>query len=133
MATAAMKTQASAVQITLSLLEDVFGSSPVRGVGIRLWDGSVWQPEAAGPTKRCTVVLQHPGALRKMFMPPTETNLAEAYLYNDFDVEGEIEAVVPLIKHFLGTPKGKLEQVRYGTRLLSLPKMGQPRPGATAA
>jgi cyclopropane-fatty-acyl-phospholipid synthase len=131
MATAVLKTPDRAVQTTLSLLEDVLASCPVCEVAVRLWDGTIWQPESAGPA-RCTLVLQHPGALRKMFMPPTELNLAEAYLYNDFDIEGDIEAIVPLIKHFLGKPQRKLELVRHGTRLLSLPKMGQPRPGDTA-
>ena len=127
-----MKSTDRAAQTTLFLLQDVFSSSPVRDVAVRLWDGTIWQPESAEPT-RCTLVLQHPGALRKMFLPPTELNLAEAYLYNDFDIEGEIEAIVPLMRHFFGKPKGKLEQVSYGARLLSLPKMGQPRSGDTAA
>lgn len=132
MATAAISTEDRAVQLTLSLLRDILSSSPADDIAIRLWDGTIWKPEPAG-SARCTLVLQHPGALRKMFVPPTELNLAEAYLYNDFDIEGEIEAIVPLVKHFLGTPKGKLEQVRYGARLLRLPKTGQPRPGETAA
>ena len=132
MATAALKSPDRAVQTSLSLLDEIFTSCPVRDLAVRLWDGTTWQPESAGPV-RCTFVLQHPGALRKMFMPPTELNLAEAYLYNDFDIEGEIHAAVPLIKHFLRNSPGKLEQVRFGTHLLRLPKTGQPRPRNTAA
>jgi len=132
MATAAIKTPDRAVQITVSMLQDVFSSSPVRDVAVRLWDGTVWRPEQAPPT-RCTLVLQHSGALRRMFLPPTELNLGEAYLFNDFDIEGDIGALVPLMKHFLGMEKGKLEQARYGLRLLGLPKMGQARPSDPAA
>jgi cyclopropane-fatty-acyl-phospholipid synthase len=134
MARLATKTTDQAVQITLSLLQDVFSSSPPRNVAVRLWDGTTWKPESeSGEPTRCTLVLQHPGALRLMFLPPSDLNLGEAYIYNDFDIEGEIEAILPLMEHFIEGHWGKLEQVRYGKRLLSLPKMGQPRPGDSAA
>ena len=132
MARLATKTADQAVQVTLSLLQEVFSSSPARNIAVRLWDGTTWKAEPAEPT-RCTLVLQHPGALRKMFLPPSALSLGEAYIYNDFDIEGEIEAILPLMEHFLEGHWGKLEQVRYGKRLLSLPKMGQPRPGDTEA
>src|SRR5579859_5651555 len=118
MARLATKTADQAVQITLSLLQDVFNSSPVRDVAVRLWDGTTWQPEPAGPT-RCTLVLQHPGALRKMFVPPSDLNLGEAYIYNDFDIEGDIMAVFPLGDQFMDGGWGKAEQLRFGKRLLS--------------
>src|SRR6266536_1811863 len=134
MAKLTTKTTDQAVEITLSLLQDVFSSSPARDVAVRLWDGTTWQPEpGSGEPARCTLVLQHPGALRKMFLPPSDLSLGEAYIYNDFDIEGEIAAVFPLIEHFLDGHLGMVEQLRYGKRLLSLPKMGQPRPADTAA
>src|SRR6266566_9787986 len=120
------KTTDHAAQVTLSLLQDVFSSSPSHDVAVRLWDGTIWQPEPAAPA-RCTLVLQHPGALRKMFVPPSDLSLGEAYIYNDFDIEGDVEALLPLMEHFLNGHWGKMEQVRFGTRLLSLPKMGQAR------
>src|SRR6266446_8333677 len=132
MARLATKTADQAVQITLSLLQDVFGSAPQHDLAVRLWDGTTWKPEFAGPT-RCTLVLQHPSALRKMFLPPSDLNLGEAYIYNDFDIEGDIEALLPLMEYFLEKPWGKMEQVRFARSLLSLPKMGQPRPSNTAA
>lgn len=128
----ATKTADHAVQITLSLLQDVFSSAPARNVALRLWDGTTWKADPAEPT-RCALVLQHPGALRKMFLPPTEMSLGEAYLYNDFDIEGEIEAILPLMEHFIEGHWGKLDLVRYGKPLLSLPKTGKPRPSDTAA
>jgi cyclopropane-fatty-acyl-phospholipid synthase len=132
MATAAMKKSDAAVQITVSFLQDVFGPSQVRDVTVRLWDNTLWRPEPAGQT-RCTLVLQHPGALRSMFMPPTELNLAEAYLYNDFDIEGDLAAVVPLIKYFLGDANSRLGHLRHAAGLLRLPKTGAPRIGNEAA
>ena len=132
MAQLTQKSTDQAFEITLSLLRDVFNSAPQHNVAVRLWDGTTWKPEFAGPT-RCTLVLQHPGTLRKMFMPPSDLNLGEAYIYNDFDIEGDIEALLPLMEYFLEKPWGKMEQVRFARSLLSLPKMGQPRPSNTAA
>ena len=131
MAQLTTRTDDRAVQITLSLLQGVLSSAPASKVAVRLWDGTVWKPDAGEPT-RCTLVLQHPGALRRMFIPPTDMNLAEAYLYNDFDIEEEIEAIVPLMKYFIEVRKGKLDMVRQGVRLLSLPNIGQPRSGESA-
>jgi cyclopropane-fatty-acyl-phospholipid synthase len=105
----------------MSLLQDLFGSYHPRNFAVRLWDGTKWEAEQGQPT-RFTLVLQHPGALRNMFLPPNELTLGEAYIYNDFDIEGDIHAVYPLADYFIEGPWGKTEQLRYGKRLLSLPK-----------
>src|SRR5579875_1699158 len=134
MASQTTKTTDPSVQITLSLLQDFFGAADVPPFAVRLWEGTIWQskPEAAEPA-RFTLVLQHPGALRKMFLPPSELNLGEAYIYNDFDIEGDIEAVFPVADQIMDERWGKMAQVRYGKRLLSLPRTGQSRPGDTGA
>ena len=144
-----MQTQATrisdqAVQTTLSVLKDLLGqdllrqdlpgSSQQRNFAVRLWDGTTWQPELeSAEPKRFTLVLRHPGALRKMLLPPSELSLGEAYIYNDFDIEGDITAVFPLADQFINRQWGKVEQVRYGKRLLSLPKTSQARSGDAAA
>src|SRR5690348_18345693 len=95
MATTASKTSEQALSTTLSLLQDLLGSSSRRDFAVRLWDGTTWRPQTAGPADeapRFTIVLQHAGALRRMFLPPNELTLGEAYIYNDFDIEGDIEA-----------------------------------------
>src|ERR1700687_4799914 len=135
MRTSAVKTTNSALSTTLSLLQDILGSSPRRDFAVRLWDGTIWRPQPAGvgdEAVRFTIVLQHAGALRKMFLPPNELTLGEAYIYNDFDIEGDIEGVFFLADQFLEGRWGKVEQLRYGKRLLSLPNTGQTRPGDTA-
>ncbi len=129
MTSSALKTTDRAVQTTLSLLQDFFGSSQLPKFAVRLWEGATWnsQPASEDPP-RFTLVLQHPGALRKMFLPPSELNLGEAYIYNDFDIEGDIEAAFPLGDQIMDERWGKMAQLRFGKRLLSLPKTGQPRP-----
>jgi cyclopropane-fatty-acyl-phospholipid synthase len=134
MATSTTKTSEQALQTTVFLLQDLFGSIQQRDFTVRLWDGSTWRPdpEAQEPA-RFTIVLQHPGALRKMFLPPNDLTLGEAYIYNDFDIEGDIEAVIQLTEQLTGNRWGKLEQVRFGKRLLSLPNTDKTRPSDASA
>jgi cyclopropane-fatty-acyl-phospholipid synthase len=127
-----MKTLDNAVSTTMSLLHDLLGSHHPRNFAVRLWDGTTWEAEEGQPT-RFTLVLQHPGALRKMFLPPSELALGEAYIYNDFDIEGDIEAVFELGDAILSREWGKVEQLRYGARLLSLPKGNMASLGTQAA
>src|SRR5579864_4682051 len=139
MKTPVNRTGDQAIETTLSLLQDLLGQKvpdPLQqsNFAVRLWDGTTWSPNAgSGEPARFTIVLQHPGALRKMFLPPSELNLGEAYIYNDFDIEGDIEAVFPVGDQIMDEHWGKMAQVRYGKRLLSLPRTGQPRPGDSAA
>src|SRR5947209_3012485 len=84
MLTTRTKSDDRSVQTSLSLLQDLLGFVHPRDFAVRLWDGTTWEAEA-GQAPRFTLVLQHPGALRKMFLPPSELNLGEAYIYTDFD------------------------------------------------
>ena len=123
-----------AVQTTLTLLHELFASAALPNFCVRLWDGTTWQshPEA-DESPHFTLVLKHPGALRKMFLPPSELNLGEAYIYDDFDIEGDILAVFAFGDYVMDEHWGKRAQVRYGKLLLSLPKTGQSRPRNVAA
>ena len=86
MATLPKKTADTSAETSMSLLYDLFGSYHPRNFAVRLWDGTTWEAEPGQPA-RFTLVLQHPGALRMMFLPPNELTLGEAYIYNDFDIE----------------------------------------------
>jgi len=68
-----------------------------------------------------------------MLAPPTDLRLGEAYIYNDFDIEGEIEATLPLTQYLFERRWGKVEKMRYAGRLLSLPKAGRYLPANVAA
>jgi cyclopropane-fatty-acyl-phospholipid synthase len=129
-----MKTTEQAFQTTLSLLQDIFGSVQLPNFSVRLWDGTTWQsrPEASEPA-RFTLVLQHPGALRAMLLPPSELNLGEAYIYNDYDVEGNLAGAFEMGDYLMDEQWGKMAQARFGKRLLSLPRTGQTRPRDVAA
>lgn len=110
---------AQAVEISKRLLAEVFSAQARRAIRVRLWDGSYWPDEDPRPA---TIVLNHPGALRRMFLPGNEIGLAEAYLYDDFDIEGEIEAVFALQEQLADGQDGLLARLRAGWHLLRLPR-----------
>ena len=82
-----------AKSITLNILNELLPKDAESGVGVRMWDGSLWPDEKP---RDAIIVLNHPGALKSMFSSMSETGLAEAYLYDDFDIEGDIESVYDL-------------------------------------
>jgi len=114
------KTGDTAVRKSLSFLDDLFAEHRPRDFAVRLWDGTLWGPEPGQPA-RFTLVLEYPGALRSMFWPPGEISLSEAYIYDDFDIEGEIEAVFPLADHLLSRRRNLAESLRQARRVLALP------------
>lgn len=104
---------------TRRVLNETFAGCPLEKVGVRLWNGAMW-PDAR--PREAILLLNHPGALSQMLWPGTEVGLAEAYLHDDFDVEGNIEAAFEigdfLLAH-LGDWKTKLKIVGL---LVTLPK-----------
>ncbi len=120
------------VQTTLSILQEVFSSYHPRNFAVRLWDGTRWDPEP-GQQSLFTMVLQHPGALRKMFLHVNDIALGEAYIYNDFDIEGDIEAAFAMADHLFNMRLSLAEKVHLGRQLLKLPSTGKPHTGRRAA
>lgn len=109
------------VQTSLAFVQEVLKDYHPRDFAVRLWDGTTWAAEAGQPT-RFTLVLKHPGALRRMFLPPTELRMGEAYIYEDFDIEGDIDAVFKLGDSIMNQKRGLLATLRNGLRLMNLPK-----------
>ncbi len=107
-----------ATRVTLRLLDTLFGDQSAGRVSVRLWNGVRWN---AGPARSATLVLNHPGALRAMFLPGTEVALGEAYLFDDFDVEGDVEAIFDLADAPALQAMGWRQRLRLGRALLRLP------------
>lgn len=87
----------------LSSLKTLLAGYPPRDFAIRLWDGTVWHAGPAAATK-FTVVLKHPDAVSKMLAPPCALSLAEAYVHDDFDIEGDMEAANALGEFLYSLP-----------------------------
>ena len=119
--------QDRAAQASLAFLQSLLGAAPQRDFAVRLWDGTRWDPEP-GRQARFTVVLQHAGAVRAMFWPPDDLAMGEAYIYDDFDVEGNLEAVFPLVESlFADQHVGIASRVQQAARLLTLPSQKRER------
>lgn len=110
------------------VLAELFGRPEERRFAVRYWTGAVEGPAGAAPA--FTLVLQHPGILRRAFLPPSEIALAEGFARGDMDVEGDLEAAAELpdlLAERLRVP-GRL--ARVSLLLLRLPRERRagPRP-----
>ncbi len=76
------------------VLAELFGPVQQRDFAIRFWEGSLDAPAEVEP--RFTLVLRSPWALRRMFLPPSELRMGEAFVRGDFDIEGDLEAAATL-------------------------------------
>jgi cyclopropane-fatty-acyl-phospholipid synthase len=103
-----------------------------RDYAIRFWDGTQIPADDGQPT-RFTMVLEHPGALRQMFWPFNKVGLGEAYIYGDFDIEGDLFAFMSLLKFLIAQKWSLTEKITLLRRLLALPKDKRERVGLQAA
>jgi cyclopropane-fatty-acyl-phospholipid synthase len=106
------------LELSTRILEELFDRQATARVGVRLWDGTSWPDTAPRPA---TLVLRHPGALRAMFLPGTEVALGEAFIYDDFDVEGDLEQVFEIADGLTHAAEGLRKKIRLGGALLRLP------------
>ena len=111
------------VQRTVSLLDRLFPLP--RAFGVRLWDGTEL-PAVGCPTFR--LVLKHPGAMRRMFTPPIELSLGEAFIYGDFDIEGDIFSAFPVMDRFASRAFSPGDLIPLPLDLLALPDSRPARP-----
>ncbi len=84
-------TGGAALHRSRRILENLFGPVAGRSFAVRFWDGRV---DAPPDEPEFVLVLRHPGALRKMLLPPTEAAMGAAYARDDIDIEGDVEAAV---------------------------------------
>ena len=71
------------LETSREVVELLAGPVASRGFTVRWWDDS----EDVSAPSRFTLTLGHPGALRRMLMPPTELALAEAFIRKDWDAD----------------------------------------------
>ena len=93
--------KAGATARSMALLGELFDRSITDRVGFKLWEGTPWPDDRARPA---TLVLRHPKSLENMLLPGTEAGLAEAYLRDDFDIQGDAETAIDLAEHLLSKP-----------------------------
>jgi len=111
-------------RISADFLDALLGHYPRRDFQVRLSDGTVWGAEQQ---PRFTLVLKRPGTLRALFSSPSELTLGEAYIYDDFDIQGDIEAAFDLADYLLTHERGAGESLDLSARLEKLPESDRPR------
>jgi cyclopropane-fatty-acyl-phospholipid synthase len=104
---------------TRHVLSEIFAGCRLDNLGVRLWDGTAWPDDRL---RSATLALKHPGALTRMFLPGTEVGLAEAYLRNDFDIEGDIEAAFEVGDFLLSRLDDWKKKLKLGGLLMRLPE-----------
>jgi cyclopropane-fatty-acyl-phospholipid synthase len=111
-------------RIARQVVAEVFGPPGQRPFTIRYWDGL--EEPAVSHRSSFTLVLRHPGVLRMMLLPPSEVAFAKAFLRDDLDLEGDVEAAVAagrVAAERLASPR---RLVRIARLLLHLPAVGRP-------
>src|SRR5438045_2684264 len=103
---------------TRRALSEIFAGCSLDKVGVRLWNGTAWPDHRPRPT---VLALKHPEALGRMFLPGTEVGLAEAYVHNDFDVEGDIEAAFEVSDFLLSRLGDWKKKLKIAGLLMALP------------
>ena len=111
--------EARALAAARAVLDDVFGPAAARPFAVRFWEGTVDEPAEA---PRFTIVLESPGSLRRMLLPPTELALTESYLFGDVDIEGDIEAAAVLGDLAASRLRSPRTWLRLARHVLALPR-----------
>lgn len=101
------------------ILERLFGPPDTWLFRVRLASGR----ELGNPGRpKFTLILEHPGALRAMLLPPNERSAGEAYVRGLCDVEGDLEAAIRAFREaILDDPPGGGRRLSLLWSLLALP------------
>ena len=118
MSTLASQVRDHSVDISLQLLDAIAADYPRRDFAVRLWNGELWG-DSEHP--RFTLLLKHPGSLRKMLLGANELTLGEAYIYDDFDVAGDLEASFDFADYLVAHELELTGKLRLAGLLLRLP------------
>ncbi|HEX9996397.1 MAG TPA: cyclopropane-fatty-acyl-phospholipid synthase family protein [Abditibacterium sp.] len=114
----------SAARTTLALLDAL---PPIKNGNctIKLWDGTLYPDAKPRP---CTLSLHHPGSLRAMFERQDALNLAEAYLFDHFNFEGDLTALFSLSEEMARLPLSLPQKAHLAMTLLRLPRVHAKQP-----
>lgn len=107
-------------------MEILFGPSETRIFAVRFWNGETDGPDDSAPS--FTLVLNHPGTLRRMLRPPFELSICRAFIAGDYDILGDVERATELGNNLHGDLANPVRLARLTRALLSLPTKDTPPP-----
>lgn len=108
---------AANIRSAIGFFDGLLRASDTPNVAVRFWDGSVWRPRADQRTD-ATLILRHPESLSRMLRWPLQLAIGEAYIYDDIDVLGPLDAFVPLADHFMERRWSLMDWLRCGAATL---------------
>ncbi len=107
-----------AVLSGIRFLEELTAEYHRHRFAVRFWDGTLW-----GDTQspRFTLAIRHPVALKRILLSSSELALGEAFIYDDFDIEGNVECAVDFAEFLMTRKSGIADKLRYASFLTRLP------------
>ena len=120
MAEGARALESKSASKAMAIVQELLHGYHPRDFAIEFWDGSRWDAEP-GQFCRFTWHIHHPNVLRSLLRSDRQVALAEAFIYGDFDLSGDILAVFPIAEHLEQTHFSATSKLRIGTQLLGLP------------
>ena len=111
------------VALTHTILAELFGPPEQRRFAVRLWNGES-EITASSSLPPFTLVLNDPGALRRMMLPPSEISMVESYLRGDIDIEGDLESASTIADDLAERLRSVHTLARLTRHLLALPSDG---------
>jgi cyclopropane-fatty-acyl-phospholipid synthase len=118
MSNVALSARDKSAEVSFEFLDTLLSDFPDRDFTVRLWNGEVW---GNCDNPRFTMVLKHPGSLRRMLIGANELTLGEAYIFDDFDIEGNVEAAFQFGEYLVAHELELTEKLRLAGLLLRLP------------
>jgi cyclopropane-fatty-acyl-phospholipid synthase len=104
---------------TLNFLQELLADYHPRDFAVELGDGTQW-PSESGQFRRFTWRINDPGALRCVIGSASEVSLSEAYIYGQFDIDGDIQAVFRLAEYLLNKRWSMREKLHLSGLMLGL-------------
>ena len=114
------------IEAARTALEILFGPADRRAFTVRFWNGTLDGPD--DPMPAFTLVLNHPGTLRRMLRPPFELSICQAFIAADFDIIGDVEHAAALGEELHGGLASAGRLARLTRALLALPTDDTPPP-----
>ena len=105
------------IRSAIGFFEELFRGCETPNIAVRFWDGSVWRVRSDEPAD-ATLILRHPESLSRMLRWPVQLALGEAYIYDDIDVIGSMEALLPLADHLMERRWSLMDWLRCGVATL---------------
>ena len=115
--TAVEMSDSSNIRSAIGVFEELFRGCDTPNLAVRFWDGSVWRLRSDQRTD-ATLVLRHPESLSRLLRWPVQLAIGEAYIYDDIDVLGSLDALLPLADHMMQRRWSLMDWLRCGAATL---------------